>query len=98
MGCRFRVNDPLSTAPPSGGRRERYPSISPIIVFLLSVSIALIEAMGANGSRLVRGVKARGSCAITDMSGNQSQLIALQRARAAAIEEAAGISIGAATL
>ena len=46
----------------------------------------------------IKGVVASGACAIVGMSAEQCQLTALQRARAAAIEEAAGIHITATTL
>ncbi len=45
-----------------------------------------------------RRVSAEGACAIIGMSAEQCQLTALQRARAAAIEQAAGVSITSATL
>ncbi len=45
-----------------------------------------------------RNISAEGSCAIVGMSAEQSQLIALQRARVAAIEQAAGVSVTSATL
>ncbi len=45
-----------------------------------------------------KGVSAEGACAIVDMSAEQSQLTALQRARAAAIEQAAGVAVTSGTL
>jgi len=45
-----------------------------------------------------KGVQAEAACAIVGMSAEQSQLTALQRARAAAIEQAAGVSVTAVTL
>ena len=56
----------------------------------------LKPAAGREG--LIKEVKAEGSCAVVNMSAEQSQLIALQRARAAAIEVAAGIEVAASTL
>jgi hypothetical protein len=47
---------------------------------------------------MVRNIGAEGSCAIVGMSAEESQLIALQRARAAAIEQAAGVSVVSGTL
>jgi len=44
------------------------------------------------------GIQAEGACAIVEMSAEQSQLTALQRARAAAIEQAAGVAVTSATL
>ncbi len=53
-------------------------------------------AAGKKG--LIKDVEAEGSCAVVNMRAEQSQLIALQRARAAAIEVAAGIEVAASTL
>lgn len=47
---------------------------------------------------IVKNISAEGACAIVGMSAEQSQLIALQRARVAAIEQAAGVSVTAGTL
>jgi len=49
-------------------------------------------------AEMIRNISAEGSCAIVGMSAEQSQLIALQRARAAAIEQAAGVSVVSGTL
>lgn len=45
-----------------------------------------------------KGIQAEGACAIVGMSAEQSQLTALQRARAAAIEQAAGVAVSSGTL
>ena len=45
-----------------------------------------------------RGIQAEGACAIVDMSAEQSSLTALQRARGAAIEQAAGVTVTSGTL
>ena len=45
-----------------------------------------------------KGIPAEGACAIVGMSAEQSQLTALQRARAAAIEQAAGVAVTSGTL
>jgi hypothetical protein len=67
----------------------------------------VIEKSGTEPSRLkpaagrkglIKNVEAEGSCAVVNMSAEQSQLIALQRARAAAIEVAAGVEVAASTL
>lgn len=50
------------------------------------------------GAETVKGIKAEGSCAIVGMSAEQCQLTAIQRARAAAIEQAAGVSVSSGTL
>jgi hypothetical protein len=44
-----------------------------------------------------KGIQAEAACAIVGMSAEQSQLTALQRARVAAIEQAAGVSVTAVT-
>jgi hypothetical protein len=68
-------------------------------IFLACVAIA-----GSHGSvfgqekmeaspHVVRDVQAEGSCAVVGMTAEQCQLLALQRARAAAIEQAAGVAV-----
>jgi uncharacterized protein DUF4384 len=47
---------------------------------------------------LSRNISGEGSCAVQGMSAEQSQLVALQRARAAAIEQVAGVEVTATTL
>ena len=59
--------------------------------------VILLWAAGGQ-AETVRNIPAEGSCAIVGMSAEQSQLIALQRARAAAIEQAAGVSVVSGTL
>ncbi|MEN6423128.1 MAG: DUF4384 domain-containing protein [Smithella sp.] len=54
--------------------------------------------MSKRTGEIVKNVSAEGACAIVGMSAEQSQLIALQRARVAAIEQAAGVSVTAGTL
>jgi hypothetical protein len=49
-------------------------------------------------AEVVKGVVAEGACAIVGMSAEQCQLAALQRARAAAIEKAAGVQVSSSTL
>jgi hypothetical protein len=61
-----------------------------LVPALILVSIAEAET--------IQGVKAEGLCAIVDMSAEQCQLIALQRARASAIEQAAGVSVASSSL
>lgn len=63
-------------------------------VFLL---IILLTA-SASSAETVKNISAEGSCAIVGMSAEQCQLIALQRARAAAIEQASGVSVASSTL
>ena len=47
---------------------------------------------------ITSNISGEGSCAIVGMSAEQCQLIALQRARASAIEQAAGVSVASSTL
>jgi hypothetical protein len=47
---------------------------------------------------VVKGVVADGACAIHGMSAEQSQLLALQKARSSAIEQAAGVRVVSSTL
>jgi hypothetical protein len=49
-------------------------------------------------SEVSTGITSEGACAIVGMSAEQCQLIALQRARAAAIEQAAGVRVISSTL
>ncbi|MBE9536356.1 MAG: DUF4384 domain-containing protein [Proteobacteria bacterium] len=49
-------------------------------------------------SGLNKGVEGEGSCAVINMSAEQSQLLALQRARSMAIEKAAGLQVKSSTL
>jgi len=65
------------------------------IVLVLGLSINVINPVFAEegASRTVKNVQTQGSCAIVGMSAEQSQLIALQRARVAAIEQAAGVQV-----
>lgn len=71
-------------------------------MFLLSASLLLYLASpaltGPNERNVVRGVIAEGACAVVGMSAEQCQLIALQRARASAIEQAGGVSVSSSTL
>jgi len=75
----------------------------PMFVLLLAVMIIspVFAIAGQNPERVgevKKGIEAEAACAIVGMSAEQSQLTALQRARAAAIEQAAGVSVTAATL
>jgi hypothetical protein len=56
------------------------------------------ESFRRRVSGLIRGVTAEGSCAVVNMSAEQARLIALQRARSAAIEKAAGVAVSSSTL
>ena len=65
---------------------------------LFSAVILLLSAITFSYAETVKGVQAEGSCAIVGMSAEQCQLMALQRARAAAIEQAAGMAVSSSTL
>jgi len=73
-----------------------------IIVFLFFLPGSLYGQAGqgspTGAGEVKRGIQAEGACAIVGMSAEQSQLTALQRARAAAIEQAAGVSVSSSTL
>lgn len=73
-----------------------------MVVLLAAMLITPVFATaGPNPERggvIKKGVEAEAACAIVGMSAEQSQLTALQRARVAAIEQAAGVSVTAATL
>jgi len=80
-----------------GGHTARICRI--VFVFLALAILFRVSAYGdTSGNRIVRGVVADGACAIYGMSAEQSQLIALQKARAAAIEQAAGVRVASSTL
>jgi hypothetical protein len=67
-----------------------------VILFAQGISFA-DEKLSCHGETR-KGIQAEGACAIVGMSAEQSQLMALQRARAAAIEQAAGVSVTSSTL
>lgn len=69
-----------------------------LLLFVTNNVVANAENAGEHSSRVVKDVKAEGSCAVVGMSAEQSQLIALQRARAAAIEQASGVRITSGTV
>ena len=70
-----------------------------LFLFLIATAEPLCAENGQWPSgEIIKAVKAEGSCAIVGMSAEQSQLLALQRARAAVIEQAAGVSVSSATL
>ncbi|MBN1664103.1 MAG: hypothetical protein JW943_10925 [Deltaproteobacteria bacterium] len=70
---------------------KRIPNIILIFLAVLFTHGILSAKDAANRTGdIVKGVQAEGACAIVGMSAEPSQLAALQRARAAAIEQAAG--------
>ena len=66
-----------------------------IIVILLVLTAFIIPSADA---KTIQNVSAEGSCAIVGMSAEQCQMIALQRARASAIEQAVGIQVSSSTI
>ncbi|MEI7638037.1 MAG: DUF4384 domain-containing protein [Syntrophus sp. (in: bacteria)] len=68
------------------------------LVFFLAQGSSLAQSTSIRSGETVKGIQAEGACAIVGMSAEQSQLTALQRARAAAIEQAAGVSVSSGTL
>ena len=70
-------------------------------IFLLSCCLALsgyAAEKSVRAGEIKNNIVAEGACAIVSMSAEQCQLTALQRARAAAIEQAAGVAVTSATL
>lgn len=74
----------------SGGNVSSMARLIFTFIILLSASVSSAET--------VKNISAEGSCAIVSVSAEQCQLIALQRARAAAIEQASGVSVASSTL
>jgi hypothetical protein len=71
-----------------------------LILFLSMIAWPVFAASSPESGpgEVKKGIQAEGACAVVGMSAEQSQLTALQRARAAAIEQAAGVSVTSATL
>lgn len=71
-----------------------------ILILILTMPAGAIggDSRVSRSGEIKKAVQAEGSCAIVGMSAEQSQLLALQRARASAIELAAGVSVSSATL
>ena len=61
-------------------------------------AVAPAQTLPSDSGRIVKDVSAEGSCAIVGMTAEQCQLLALQRARASAIEQAAGVSVTSSSL
>ena len=68
------------------------------LVFLLTQVSSSVHSASIKSGETIKDVQAEGACAIVGISAEQSQLTALQRARAAAIEQAAGVSVSSGTL
>lgn len=69
-----------------------------VALSLLALWLSARPARGAEPHGPTKTVITEGACAISGMSAEQAQLIAIQRARSLAIEEAAGIRVTSAIL
>ena len=72
-----------------------------IILLFLLLAVGDAWLSGAENKQplnTIKNVVAEGSCAVVGMRAEQSQLIALQRARATAIEQAAGVAVSSSTV
>lgn len=67
------------------------------LIFFFSFSYTS-HVWSEDGGRIVYGIRAEGSCVVTGISPEQCQLIALQRARASAIEQVANIKVSSHTI
>jgi len=67
-------------------------------IIFSNIAIAEDQGIALNSQQVVTNVIAEGQCAVIGVSAEQSQLVALQRARATAIEQAAGVSVTSSTL
>ena len=67
--------------------------------FLFALVLALaLPAYAGKGGSTVKGISSEGSCAVVGISAEACQLLALRRARSAAIEQAAGVRVSSATV
>ena len=73
------------------GRKHHF-KVLVLIILLICCFSALVHA-DISKTNIVKNVSGEGSCAIVGMSAEQSQLIALQRARTQAIEQAVDIRV-----
>ena len=77
---------------------DRFSIIFLFFIAFISVSGPVLAAEKApRTGEVKKGIQAEAACAIAGMSAEQSQLTALQRARAAAIEQAAGVAVTSGT-
>jgi hypothetical protein len=68
-----------------------------IFACLLLLAISVSNSYAGKG-KTVKNIKAEGSCAVVGMTAESCQLMALRRARSAAIEQAAGVKVSSATV
>ena len=67
--------------------------ITAFLLILFSVLVSQRAIAEHRPSAIVKGIAAEGACAVVGMSAEQARLIALQRARVAAIEQAVGVKV-----
>ena len=68
------------------------------VLLLPQCGVAFAQGKMEASPQVVRNIQAEGSCAVVGMTAEQCQLLALQRARAAAIEQAAGVAVTSSSL
>jgi hypothetical protein len=78
--------------------KKMIESGSLLVAALLFALSLLLPGYGAAEGQLHRNVRAEGACAVVGMTAERCQLLALQRARAAAIEEASGVQVTSSSL
>jgi competence protein ComGC len=69
-----------------------------ILLLLILPRISNAEVQTFKHTQTAQAISAEGSCAVVEMTAEQCQLLALQRARASAIEQASGIAVTSSTL
>ncbi len=69
-----------------------------MVIFAILMIFIAIWPQFVLAEKVVKNIAAEGSCAIVGMSAEQCQLIALQRARVSAIEQAAGVKVTSSTV
>jgi len=79
-------------------RRIQKPLATLFLATVLAITGLTYDVEKASGGQVARGIVGEGACAISGMSADQSQLIALQQARSSVIEKAAGIQVVSSTL
>ena len=81
------------------GRNKFYYCLL-LIITLPLVSINFVDAQDRfpDSIHIVKNISGEGSCIIEGMTAEQARLVALQRARAMVIEQAAGIQVSSSTL
>jgi len=88
----------MKTEQPRYSLRPHNLLLAFILISAAVPPVASAQISPSDSRRIVKEVSAEGSCAIVGMTAEQCQLLALQRARASAIEQAAGVSVTSSTL